>query len=801
MTAASLTGILAPLSRGMDEMAGAPSPKELIEQELAKASPDWRIIERLSRYEVDAAPTNVRFSVDAGHIQRLGQELVAKPESALTELIKNAYDADATHVTLTFRNHDRLHGELIVADNGCGMTADTIRDAWMRISTTSKQDQARSPRFGRIRAGRKGIGRFAVQRLGKRLLLETEVSGTEKGIRVSFDWDADFRAGRDLYDVFSSASEYEKPVDRSGTRLIISDLRESWPEQVVSRVWKAVLLLQPPFRVAAIAARPDGTIPDPGFEVSINGTTSRQHQSELSLQTTFLNHAIAEISGAITPDGSAWVRLVSEKLGLDDRHDYDGTKFLLTGPVTFSTRYFVYGKGGLSGISARTASEIGRTYGGIRIYRNGFRVLPYGEPHDDWLRLDDDSGRRSILVTARNMNFFGEVALDANVNSALEETSSREGLIENEAFRELQKFVRQGVEWAVTRVGVVRERKTKASQPGFVSKLQPQKPSEAVRELAPQVVAGIIEEISDKTCSSRDESNSVQNSLHSMEVIEKKVLSFAETVLEKSKTYEDYIEQERRDSIEYEEMLRVLASLGLSVATFGHEISGSKEAMIANMTTLSQYVDRLLTPQERMPLQQKMSLLQQTATRIFHLGGYINTLMSHAESRELKPISLRGAIERFLMEFSNYLSGQSIEVVHNLSSAPLRTTEMHASELDAVLLNFLTNSVKSIKKAKVSPRRIRISTALDGNHVLLSFEDNGNGVPPEIADRIFDPFFTTTMTGDDDGAAGPGTGLGLKIVSDIACTYGGSVILGVPEDGYNCCFEFRVLSFTKRSDQ
>jgi len=107
------------------------------------------------------------------------------------------------------------------------------------------------------------------------------------------------------------------------------------------------------------------------------------------------------------------------------------------------------------------------------------------------------------------------------------------------------------------------------------------------------------------------------------------------------------------------------------------------------------------------------------------------------------------------------------------------------------LFNFLTNSLKAMKRAKVAKRRIRISASREGTNVLVSFEDNGTGVPEEIQDRIFDAFYTTTFQ-DPDEIAGPGIGLGLRIVSDIATSYGGSVSLGKPTEGYSCRFDFRV---------
>jgi hypothetical protein len=117
---------------------------------------------------------NVRFSVDARAIKRLGAELVGKKETAVSELVKNAYDADAVTVKLIFKNSDNEGGTLRIQDNGSGMSRDELVNGFMKISSTDKVHNPISPKYKRNRAGRKRIGRFAVQRLGEKLTIITK---------------------------------------------------------------------------------------------------------------------------------------------------------------------------------------------------------------------------------------------------------------------------------------------------------------------------------------------------------------------------------------------------------------------------------------------------------------------------------------------------------------------------------------------------------------------------------------------------------------------------------------------------
>jgi signal transduction histidine kinase len=743
--------------------------KVAIAGELTKANPDWQAIEALTKTAVETNPDKVRFTVDAGHIQRLGAELVGKQDTALSELIKNAFDADATTVKLNFSFQDKVGGTLVIEDDGSGMTDETIRESWMRISTDAKIENPVSPIYGRARAGRKGIGRFSVQRLGKSLRLETRPRGEAEGFVVNFNWDQDFNSGQDLSQIFSEIARFPKNPEDCGTKLSIFDLRDAWSEAALARVWRSVLLLQPPFPVSKADSPAAGVKADPGFSVSINGRTREQHRTAFSIEKTFLSQSLARIEASIDANGCAEFRVVSEKLDLDDYQRstvvYDGV-----GPVKLAAHYFIYLPSTLSGMTQAAAAEMGRNYGGIRIYRNGFRVLPYGERSDDWLELDRDTSRRELLVPAANLNFFGQVDLATDKNPGFEETSSREGLLENDSYFQLKRFVRDGLEWAAKRIASVRNRKQTAGQRNFVP--EPRRPSEAIANLL------------DKFVESKDDTQpSAEGSKADLEKLQKIAAD-----------YEARNDRERAEALEYQEMLRLLASLGLSISVFGHEVKGSREAVRAHLQLISKLVENI--PDEIRPkkLESYVEKLGNATDRVFDVGGYIAGLMSSTESRTLRSLSVKGALEQFAEQFGEYMSKQGVDIEVDVEMPNLRTTPMHSSELDSVLLNFLTNAIKSMRLSRTEHRKVRIDGKLDGKFVMIGFEDNGGGVPQGIEDRIFDAFFTTTGQASDDGVAGPGTGLGLKIVSDIAESYGGGVGLGQPTEGYHCRIEFKVLA-------
>jgi len=275
---------------------------------------------------------------------------------------------------------------------------------------------------------------FAVERIGKELILDTCVKGYNEGLRVLFNWDDDFQHGRELSLISHKVHKFQKDPDKSGTTLYINDLRDRWTDALFNRVWKSVLLLQSPFRISPEEDRTDQQeVIDPGFKVTINGKLGDDVAKEVSIDKNFLDHRLAAITGTVDENGKGEYKVISDKLNFEDSVKAEN-EYFLTGPLDFEASYFIYTTDIISGISFRQAQKMGEKYGGIRIYRNGFRVLPYGELRDDWLKLTYDTARRNILVPANNFNFFGFVEISSKENILLEETSSREGLVENEAY-------------------------------------------------------------------------------------------------------------------------------------------------------------------------------------------------------------------------------------------------------------------------------------------------------------------------------------------------------------------------------
>ena len=382
---------------------------------------------------VNSDPRRDRFTVDAGVLARLGRELVVRHETALSELVKNPYDADAQRVVVRIMGPS--HGDYIeVADDGSGMTHVALLQGFMRLATNDKVEHPLSPKFKRRRAGRKGIGRFAAERLGKKLILTTATQGEELALRMEIEWER-FVPGREL----AAISIPVKSVPKSrpqGTILRMERLRDTWPSTTIQRTFEHVAGL-----IDLGDQTKSGFAKGSDFTVSFVG--DRQDQEVIDIRSQVASHSYAKIElevderGQVTWDSCPALSIDFKKRALRVGEN-ETNQLNIARRVRMLSRYYILQSRYFPPTVLRTVQNYLAANGGVRVYRNSFRVPPYGQQGDDWLGLDLLSSRRTrTLAPVRNRNFLGSVSLDDDAAGLFEETASREGLIGSPAFDEL----------------------------------------------------------------------------------------------------------------------------------------------------------------------------------------------------------------------------------------------------------------------------------------------------------------------------------------------------------------------------
>ncbi|ABE64503.1 histidine kinase [Nitrobacter hamburgensis X14] len=699
------------------------------------------------------------FSVDASHISRLGLELVAKQETAVAELVKNGYDADATQVDLIFNTASAPQTSLEIYDNGSGMNIEQLEAGFMRLSTPNKVEHSRSELFARQKAGRKGIGRFAAQRLGRRLVLETTTHSARNGLRLDIDWD-EFVANRNLSAVPSKITRIKKPFEH-GTRLTILDLRDSWSDAQIERSHRHIAELIQPFPLAAATA--SGA--DPGFKASF----ARERSGDLEIVaddwSAFFRHALAEIEGFVDHAGNASWTLKSTQFGIDSgpstigpNKDTPAEPYPHLKNVRFKAYYYI-DKETQRAFRSKVADKL-QSSGGIRLYRNGFRVLPYGERFDDWLKLNASNLLRKVLPPHSNRNFLGFVEISDVDGTNFEETSSREGLLENESFVELKDFVSAVLKTAILPIAAARDRKLTTTD----TRQKQRSPKGQAEELLGRLSA-----------LQKNANGDPAYTLALAQVVD----AIRSSVIEIGDTGQALLEELG--------MMRVLATLGLTIGEFTHEIRITLESVKASASLLAASVQT-----EASQPKQADALLDKIADFEGYLTYFDATVRDNV-SREVVALEIRDVVNSFVKVVSPKLNRKELTLETAFQGVSLFTRPMHKSEWASILINLFTNSLKAIRRAGVNGR-IQIECGRNEGNIFLDFMDNGDGIPATDATRIFDAFFTTTWATGASAEDGTfeGMGMGLKIVKDIVETARGQIALRPAAEGFSTCFRVSV---------
>ncbi|WP_439879708.1 ATP-binding protein [Pontibacter sp. MBLB2868] len=767
--------------------------EEVFREELAKTLRDdpnnYSLILELSSQLASFDKSNVRFSVDAGVIDRLGRELVARQETAVSELVKNAYDADAKVVELTFENSDEAGGVLTIDDDGVGMTKDELIRGFMRISSTSKIHEPLSPLYGRKRAGRKGVGRFAVQRLGHQLSIITQTENEPEALQININWDL-YEGDSNLISIANKIVPLAKTKE-SGTTLKISNLRDKWTESSIKRVYRYVSAIIQPFPLSKEQYSFEKKRLDPGFKVSFL-KKNHDHISPIANEETMIfKYAVGKIEGYVDSEGFGRYHVESEVLNVfrDEAIGLDNNKltpFKYLRNVHFQAYYFIYIPEFVPKQQVSKLRELSEEIGGIRLYRNGFRVLPYGEPYFDWLNLDRSVRRRSILPQHGNNNFFGFVEVSDETTGLLEETSSREGLQENEALTELQNFVYRSLVGGVTEIARARGVKETTVQKDWEKKYE--RPKLTVVEVANKV-AEEVEQIEDEI---REIDQYSDKSVKEVSDIISQRQGRVSRLKELTKDLKEVAEEQSKNEnkiLEELAMLRVLASLGIIIGEFTHEIRHYLHTLEASLILLKDDLDQCNKVTAR------FDTILKNVTILRTYASYFDEAISENVVRELVPQEITDVVNTFVEVIRPDVEKLSIDVsVPEYDDPDLYTISMHPSEWSSILFNLYSNAKKAIGR-KGAKGRIEIRLGRIDHKIFLEFSDNGDGIPEEFQDKIFDAFFTTSspvghFSNEIDEATG--TGLGLKIVFDIISAYKGNIELVSPSEGFNTCFRIEI---------
>ncbi|MGW8342907.1 ATP-binding protein [Xanthomonas axonopodis pv. khayae] len=328
-------------------------------------------------------PSFRKFKVDARVLLSLGRESIKDQTTALMELIKNAYDADAENVQIEIPEDSDGEQILRIKDDGLGMSSNDINDKWLRIGYSHKRVNRLTTQKGRRATGEKGVGRLSADRLGAALELRSLTQGQAVAVAVNwddFDVDGAELGSVSVKDLPNTLPELPKNsvVKNHGTELIISKLRQSWSSDDLDSLEVELSTLIPP----------DSPFGKGEFSIWMK----RGESGELeSLTAPFAEDSQLELIGDFDAYGRLSYRVSERPIKVGGkRHQIkqgripwaklsgakEDVKFDI-GRISISLKFYLRAGINLKDFSVADLRAYLDTYGGIRVYRDNVRVKPY----------------------------------------------------------------------------------------------------------------------------------------------------------------------------------------------------------------------------------------------------------------------------------------------------------------------------------------------------------------------------------------------------------------------------------------
>lgn len=754
-----------------------------------------------------STPTVFNFSVDSALLRELGEKLVSTVHVALAELVKNSYDADAAKVRVTITPEDDGGPTIVIEDNGSGMTPDDVAAYWMRIGTNNKEDAPVSKKFGRLRTGKKGVGRFACRRLGSRLELETIAPDPDAPKRrtimtkVSFDWDA-FEPGKTVESVpCQGLTTTYNEVRPTGTRLVISGAPfDEWQARGFDYVRRQLAVM-----ASNTGTKREGFEADLGFTVHFNDPTGEEKQQDL--RDLVIEASWGTLEAKVTEDGRGSFTLNAFGLG--------GTRKFVTSPLFSAIKGAslrigilpVHKSEGVrdpSLLANYVLKQLIEEWGGVQVRFNGFRMYPYGNPGDDWLHIDADRGRRlgrpdspelfsfatsmekvdphRVLLNMLGMrNFLGHVDVTSDM-PGLEPRIDRQGFIESTTVDLVRKFVRTAIEWAtIQREFYIRHRvhaEARQALDEIVPILESRDSAKVDEDVAPRATEFLRQQI-----------KRIVTALPPAEQAETR-----QTLLRTVKALEA-ISADTQNQLKH---LRLVASASTLTLLFAHEVRSSISSLGAGSARLRALAKKIPSHQEELNgLSQQLGATQMHLTRLVDMTGIVGAFRS---DQRMVDVNVKSAVEKAVGCFRLVIENYRIFVDTSKVAPTIQVGPLIEGEIYTILINLISNSIKSLIAHGQAEKTIRIWTDTNADRVLIRIADNGIGLDSEHFVDVFTPFISDpngllydkleeNANPEDSAIFGTGSGLGLSIARDIAHARSGDIRFISPELGWAACVE------------
>lgn len=741
---------------------------------------------------------NLSFRISTGLKNIIGRDLINDKFIAVFELVKNSYDAGAHSVIITFRGLNDDNPQIVISDDGCGMSYDDILGKWLFVAYSAKRHRSTDSFRDNIKrnlAGAKGVGRFSCDRLGSKLTLTTKTEEDSVANSIEIDWDR--------FEVDDSQEFMNIPVrhytnaslpDNSpkGTFLTISGLREVWDRTAILKLKKSLMkLINPeidskddPFSISFSV--PEMLDEDNKIRLSkkkkegwereiVNGVVVNDVFEKMNLKTT-------NIKVSISADGKMIETELFDRGEFIFRFSEKNTQYPLLQDIT--TSLFYLNRSAKTGFTRLMGGIQPVNYGSVFIYKNGFRINPYGEPGEDFFSIDKRKaqGYNRFLGTREIM---GRISIHGDNPDFIETSSRAHGFINTPASESLAVFFVQKVLKVIERyvVNIISWGEPLRSDPSGRTIMPLETPDAIISEFADlsrrndiirieynpallergknsaedQSLSASIEKL--EQAAQKSQNSALVELAKSVRNRTSQIMSHNISLEKQNAAQENALRHEKATREAREKQVYFLQGLtensAKNLVNGMHSIYTNTEVVRGNIQAIRAILDEadFVGKDSALVYLSEIAKANAKANKLSELA-----IKGSQNLKQTDPSSLSEYIRQYI-DVGIALKGLSYTVSASDSDF---VCVFDPTSIGIIIDNLVSNSLK----AKASSMSIAFRE--DDHHVFVSFCDNGIGIDTTIPDELYFELGLST------NASKKGFGIGLNEVRELAEDMGGT---------------------------
>lgn len=731
--------------------------------------------------------SKLKFRISSALKNIIGRDLIPDDLIAIFELVKNGFDAHANRVDIFFENIYNSNAKIIVIDNGKGMNYDDLIDKWLFVAYSAKKDGTEDDSYDyrdsiynkRFFAGAKGIGRFSCDKLGKVLYLETlKKEPNPKVETLLTEWE---KFEENIKDNFVDINVLHNTIGKSsynithGTVLEISELRQNWDRTKLLKLKDSLSKLINPinenkFEIHIHANEELENDHGKEYYERVNGKVENFIFEALNIKTTKITSKILE-SGRIETElfdgGRRIYRIVEKNSEFLKLHNINYEIFFLnhSAKMTFAIRM------GLPSVQ----------YGHIFLYKNGFRIYPYGDTGEDSFKIDQRKaqGYNRFLGTR---DLIGQVQINGNNNSFIETSSRGDGLVKNDHYDELveyfwivlkrlEKYVVEVQKWGLniedtitfdmkSRIADLLAKLTDSNDiidfdlnEDFLDYLEASQSNSA---------NSIIDNLNRIAFDSQNEdlisqAKRASDALISINYAKIEAENFAEEQRKKANEATKKLREQISENLflksinssDYKEVISLLHHIGIYAGTIDNSLKGISLRVQNNIELSKDELNNII------------KLISFETKKILNIVTFA-TKANFKLDTEFKEVDLINYFSEYIKNIIPSITDKDLNI--SIESLVQRNyiRKIKPIEINIIIDNLINNSKKAKAKNLIIKFEDEPSGLLD-----ISFIDDGIGIEEKFLDKIFDLGYTTTN----------GSGIGLYHVNQIIESIKGKILV------------------------